>query len=120
MIGRGCAVAAVSSTHHAGALYEAFSAPGARRIVRLLELRCTPKHGGRLDMAEIESGVLTSLRLDRRIPDRQTLSRETAAWLRGRNEAKARINWLFRVDRARAKLGKVYPQHETVQAREAA
>jgi hypothetical protein len=108
------------STHHARALYEAFSAPGARRIVRRVEFRCTPKHGSRLDIAEIEIGVLTSQRLDRRIPHRQTPSRETAAWLRGRNEAEARINWLFRVDRARAKLGKVYPQHETVQEREAA
>ena len=32
------------STHHAGALYEAFSAPEARRIVRRVEFRCTPKH----------------------------------------------------------------------------
>jgi transposase len=108
------------STHHAGALYEAFPAPEARRIVRRLEFHYTPKHGSWLNMAEIEIGVLTSQCLDRRIPDRQTLSRETAAWKRGRNEAKARINWMFRVDHARAKLGKVYPQHETVQEQAAA
>ncbi len=71
-------------------------------------------------MAEIQIVVLTRQRLHRRIPDRQTLSRQTAAWERRRSEAKARINRMFRVDHARGKLGKVYSKHETAQAREAA
>jgi hypothetical protein len=47
--------------------------------------------------------------LDRRIPDLPTLEREVAAWERLRNESKAKVNWLFTVERARNKLGRSYP-----------
>src|SRR5258708_8380756 len=46
------------STHSAGALYEAFPAPEAHRILRRLELHYTPKHASWLNMVEIEIGVL--------------------------------------------------------------
>jgi hypothetical protein len=39
-----------------------------------------PNHGSWLDMAESELGVLSSPCLSRRIPDKQTLQREVAAW----------------------------------------
>ena len=48
--------------------------------------------------------------LDRRIPDKKTLTREVAAWERRRNKEKARIKWLFTVERARTKLGRAYPK----------
>jgi hypothetical protein len=51
--------------------------------------------------------------LDRRIPDKATLIKEIAAWERRRNADKARIKWMFTVDRARAKLGRLYPQPAT-------
>ncbi|HLZ09941.1 MAG TPA: IS630 family transposase, partial [Chloroflexota bacterium] len=35
---------------------------------------------------------------------------ENAAWERRRNAATARIKWMFTVDRASAKLARVYPQ----------
>ena len=108
------------STHHAGSLYEAFPPAEARRILRRIEFHYTPKHGSWLNMAEIEIGVLGSQCLDRRIPDREMLAREVAAWERQRNDAKARINWMFRIDHARAKLGKVYPDHEAERERRAA
>lgn len=44
------------STHSPGALYEAFPAPEARRILRRLEFHYTPKHASWLNMVEIEIG----------------------------------------------------------------
>lgn len=46
------------STHSASALYEAFPACEARRILRRLEFHFTPKHASWLNMVEIEIGVL--------------------------------------------------------------
>ena len=60
------------STHQPGALYEAFPAAEARRILRRLEFHYTPKHASWLNMVEIEIGVLRSQCLDRRIDDRKT------------------------------------------------
>jgi hypothetical protein len=98
------------STHHPGALYEAFEPAEARRILRRLDFHYTPRHGSWLNMAEIEIGVLTSQCLDRRIPDRGALTREIAAWNQQRNDSGARVNWLFQVDHAREKLGRAYPE----------
>ena len=41
--------------------------------------------------------------------DKATLIQITA-WERRRHAEKARIKWMFTVDRAREKLGRVYPQ----------
>jgi transposase len=108
------------STHHEGSLYEAFPPAEARRILRRLEFHYTPKHGSWLNMAEIEIGVLTSQCLARRIPERETLARQAHARLRRRNAAGARISWMFRVDHARNKLGRAYPDYEELRARKAA
>ena len=100
------------STHSAKALYETFDAAEARRILRRLEIHYTPKHASWLNMVEIEIGVMVSQCLDRRIPTKETLVKEVKAWERRRNRepaSKARINWLFTTDRARAKLGRAYP-----------
>lgn len=97
------------STHSAGALYEAFPAPEAHRILHRLELHYTPKHASWLNMVEIEIGVLRGQCLDRRISERDRLVAEIAAWERQRNAAGARINWMFTTDRARSKLAHAYP-----------
>ena len=55
------------STHTPGALYEAFPAPEAHRILERLEFHSTPKHASWLNMVEIEIGVLKGQCLDRRI-----------------------------------------------------
>ena len=60
-------------------------------------------------MVEIEIGVLKSQCLNRRIGDRMTLEKEIAAWMDGRNLSKAKINWMFNVEKARKKMGKAYP-----------
>ena len=97
------------STHSAGALYEAFPAPEARRLLRRLEFHYVPKHASWLNMVEIEIGVLRGQCLDRRIADRQRLVAEIAAWERQRNAAGARVKWMFTTERARAKLARAYP-----------
>src|ERR1700686_889063 len=97
------------STHSAGALYEAFPAPQARRLLRRLEFHYTPKHASWLNMGEIESGVLRGQFLDRRIGERQRLVAEIAAWEHQRNAAGARVKWMFTTERARTKLARAYP-----------
>jgi hypothetical protein len=97
------------STHSAGALYETFPAPEARRLMRRLEFHYVPKHASWLNMVEIEIGVLRRQCLDRRIGDRQRLVTEIAAWEDQRNAAGARVRWMFTTERARAKLARVYP-----------
>ncbi len=98
------------SAHSAAALYHAFDPAEARRILRRLEFHFTPKHASWLNMVEIEIGVMVTQCLDRRIPAKAILIKEIAAWEQRRNDEKARIHWMFTVDRAREKLGRVYPQ----------
>ena len=97
------------SAHSSSALYQTFEAVEARRILSRLEFHFTPKHASWLNMVEIEIGVMVDQCLDRRIPDKVTLVREVAAWERRRNAERARIRWMFTVDRAREKMGRAYP-----------
>ncbi len=97
------------STHTAGALYEAFPAPEAHRILQRLEFHYTPKHASWLNMVEIEIGVLRRQCLDRRIGERAVLNTEVAAWQRQRNASGARIKWKFTTQKARQKLARAYP-----------
>jgi transposase len=97
------------STHSAGALYEAFPAPEAHRVLGRIEFHFTPKHASWLNMVEIEIGVLRGQCLDRRIGDRNQLVSEIAAWEKQRNAAAARVKWMFTTDRARNKLAHAYP-----------
>jgi transposase len=105
------------SAHSAGALYQTFEPTEARRILAKLEFHFTPKHASWLNMVEIEIGVMVAQCLNRRIPDKATLVREIAAWERRRNRDKAKINWMFTIDRARAKLGRAYPLRSSTPAK---
>ena len=97
------------NTHKAASLYEAFPAAEARRLVERFEWHYTPKHGNWLDMAESELGVLASQCLDRRIPDKQTLMDEVAAWQARRNRHHTKADWQFTTADARVKLKRLYP-----------
>ncbi len=97
------------STHTAGALYETFPAPEARRILQRLEFHYTPKHASWLNMVEIEIGVLRGQCLDRRIGERDVLIAEIAAWQKQRDASGARIKWKFTTQKARTKLARAYP-----------
>ena len=103
------------STHSPAALYSAFPAAEARRVLRRLEFHYTPKHASWLNMVEIEIGVLRSQCLSRRIATRERLASEIDAWQRQRNDSGARINWMFTTDQARHKMAKAYPQPQTQQ-----
>jgi transposase len=98
------------STHSPGALYQAFPAEEARRVLRRLEFHYVPKHASWLNMVEIEIGVLAAQCLDRRIDSIEQLTAETTAWEQQRNAAGARIKWMFTTKKARAKMGQAYPK----------
>ena len=51
----------------------------------------------------------TRARVMTSIDNPKRLASEIAAWERQRNAAKARINWMFTTEKARAKLGPAYP-----------
>ena len=97
------------NVHSKASLYEAFPAAEARRLVERFEWHYTPKHGSWLDLAESELGVLSCQCLDRRIPDKQTLSDEIAAWEQDRNARHTKANWHFTTPDARIKLKHLYP-----------
>jgi len=97
------------NTHVASSLYETFEPAEAKRILDKLEFHYTPKHGSWLNMAEIEFSVLSRQCLDRRIPDRNTLSKEVAAWEKNRNAKANKMDWRFTTTDARVKLKRLYP-----------
>jgi hypothetical protein len=97
------------NTHGPASLYQAFPPAEARRLVLRFEWHYTPKHGSWLDLAESELGALTKQCLDRRIPDKQSLIREIAAWEKVSNKNHAKANWQFTTEKARVKLKNLYP-----------
>ena len=99
------------NTHAAASLYEAFPAPEAKRLVERFEWHYTPKHGSWLDLAESELGVLSAQCLDRRIPDKQTLIEEIAAWEHDRNANHTKADWQFTTQSARVKPKYPYPSN---------
>ena len=88
---------------------KAFPRAEARRILNKLEFHYTPKHGSWLNMAEIELSVLARQCLDRRIPDKETLKQEVAAWEEVRNRTAMTVDWRFTTADARIKLKRLYP-----------
>ena len=96
------------NTHPPASLYQTFPAAEARRLVERCEWHYTPRHGCWLNLAESELGVLSSQCLERRIPDRQDLIDEIAAWEADRNKNNAEANWRFRTEDARLKLKSLY------------
>ena len=97
------------SVHSRASLYEAFPAAEVRRLVERFEWHYTPKHGSWLNLAESELGVLSSQCLDRRIPEKQILTDEVAAWEQERNAHHAKADWHFTTANARIKLKHLYP-----------
>jgi len=65
--------------------------------------------GSWLNLAESELGVLTKQCLDRRIPNKQTLIGEIAAWQHDRNATRTKADWQFSTKNARIKLKHLYP-----------
>jgi hypothetical protein len=97
------------NTHAKSSLYEAFPPEEARRIIERFEWHYTPKHGSWLNMAESELAHLANQCLDRRIPDKERLAKEIAAWQAGRNANNTKADWQFNSETARVKLKRLYP-----------
>ena len=60
-------------------------------------------------MSESELSVLSDQCLDRRIPDKQTLTEEAAALEDSRNKTRVKADWQFTTADARVKLNRLYP-----------
>jgi DDE superfamily endonuclease len=100
------------NTHSPASLYAAFPPPEAKRLTDKLEIHHTPKHGSWLNMAELELSALQRQCLRQRLPDRDAMAREAAAWAHRRNEQTKRIDWHFTTADARTKLRRLYPAFE--------
>jgi hypothetical protein len=101
------------NTHKPESLYETFPPEKAEALWDRFDFVYTPKHGSWLNMAEIELNVLISQCLNRRIDNILEIQEESAAWLRRRNNLKAKINWQFASEDARIKLKRLYQTLET-------
>jgi len=97
------------NTHGPGALYEHFEPEEAHRLAARFEWHYTPEHGSWLNIAECELSVLAARCLDQRIPDKDTLIHEVAAWEDRRNKECAKVVWQFTTADARIKLKRLYP-----------
>jgi hypothetical protein len=97
------------NTHTPAALYETFAPGEARRILRTLDWRYTPKHGRWLHMAAIAFAVVAKPCLDQRLPDHGSVCQTIAAWETRRNAAQATVHWRFTTAKARRKLKGLYP-----------
>lgn len=97
------------NTHDASSFYETFDPKEAKRIWDRFEFVFTPKHGSWLNMAEIELHSLNTQCLNRHFDDKETVTKEVAAWQKHRNESKTPINWQFSKEISRIKLKKLYP-----------
>ncbi len=64
-------------------------------------------------MAEIELSVLNRQCLNRRIPDKDILKLEIAAWEEERNQKSSSVNWRFTTVDSRIKLKRLYPSIQT-------
>lgn len=96
-------------THKPDCLYKCFPPEQAFRIMQRIEWHYTPEHGSWLNIAECELSALARQCLDRRIPDKETLKCEVAAWQEERNRAQVTIDWQFTAADARIKLKRLYP-----------
>ena len=99
-------------TYCAASIYEAFEPEEASRLRKRFEFHYAPKHGSWLNMAKIEIGVMSRQCPGRRIPDRETMCREVAAYVRDRNERAKTVNWRFMTGNVRIKLKSLYPSFQ--------
>jgi hypothetical protein len=67
------------STHFKSCFVDTLGPAAAQRLLRRVVFHYTPRHGSRLNVAEIELAALGRQCLNHRIGDQQTLEREVAA-----------------------------------------
>ena len=74
------------NTHKRTYLYKRYSPDEARRIIKKLKIHYMPKHGSRLDIAEIELNIMTQQCLSRRTADIELLRSELSTCEMERNK----------------------------------
>ena len=97
------------SAHKPSAMYEILEPQRAKAILDKIEFVFTPKHGSWLNMAEIELSVLKGNGLANRIPSKEELIEQVAAFENRRNKASKKVDWQFTTEDARIKLKRLYP-----------
>ncbi len=100
----------LDNPHALGSLFATDPPEEAWRLARRLEFHDTPKHASWLNVAECESSVPSRQCPNRRVPSRDELAVEVAAWVAGRNRVNAEIVWTLRVADARRKLDFLDPK----------
>lgn len=83
------------NTHFRRCFEEVLGIERTEGLLHRVVFHYTPKHASWLNMAEIEIGILDRQCLDRRLPDRATLTAEVEAWQQKRNADCRGINWQF-------------------------
>jgi hypothetical protein len=96
------------NTHFPKCFEEVLGVRAATELLRRVVFHYTPKHASWLNMAEIEIGILDRQCLDRRLPDRETLTVQVDAWASRRNAEQRCIAWTFSRQDADAKLARHY------------
>lgn len=96
------------NTHFRKCFEEVLGVKAAKALLRRVVFHYTPKHASWLNMAEIEIGILDRQCLDRRLPDRATLTAEVDAWQLRRNAEQRGIEWRFTRQDADAKMARHY------------
>ena len=98
------------NTHDKSSFYEAFPPAEALRLAKRFEFHHTPKHGSRLDIAEIELAALTKQCLGKqRIDKLEDLNVELKNWQQDRNESQKGVDRQFTAENARGKQKHLYP-----------
>ncbi len=100
------------NAHTPACLCEAFAPARARAIAERIEWHYTPKHGSRLNVAEIGLVARSEPCLGRRIAPVEELEGEVSAWQGGRNERGVGARWQFTTAKARVKLHRPYPSFQ--------
>jgi len=96
-----------------GSLSAAFPPAPARGRAARLEIHQTPKHGRWLHRAERELSALTRPCLDRRLPDLETLIKETTPWETRRHASHKGVDGPCSTPEASIKLQRLYPQMQS-------
>ena len=97
------------NTHNPSSFYETFPASEAFNLAQRFSMQYTPKKASWLNMAEIELSAFARQCLNRRIPDIDTLKKESLALAHERNKKSIKIHWQFTKEQARDKFKRFYP-----------
>lgn len=92
------------NTHAISLLYKAYEPEEALRLSKRLEIHYTPRHGGWMDMAEIEIGIKNRQCLGSYTSSKERMGDKVSCWCQKRNTQKVTINWQCTTKDARIKL----------------